>query len=225
MDSPKTFEESLPSLDEELIKRSHKWHLTALAHLDYDDVCQIIRRHIFKKWNQYNPSMPFKNWANSIISSQLTNIIRNVYWNHERPCLDCAHNLEDGHCAITYSGTQCNECPLYLKWSQTKKSAHDIKLAVSMEGHLTEVHNKVDEFYDLEINVNRLNKRLELELPAHEWKFYKAYFIEHKSEEEVAAIMGFRSGEVNRPPGYKRLKQLQKIIAAKAKLILKEGLN
>ena len=37
----------LQNLDELLKKYRAKWHLNALAWLDYDDVCQIIRIHIF----------------------------------------------------------------------------------------------------------------------------------------------------------------------------------
>lgn len=223
-DNPTTFELALPIVNAELSKRKYKWHLTAVAHFDYDDVSQIIRTHVYNKWDQYDSARPFRPWVNKIISSQIKNILRNIYWNFERPCLRCPFNLQDGHCEVTASGTQCEECPAYAKWAKTKKSAHDIKMAVSMQNHEQEVHNKQDDFYDIEANVIKLNVKLKKELKPNEWKIYDLLYIQHKEDEEVAKIMGFRSSE-NRPQGYKRIRQLKDIFQIKAKKIMKEGLD
>lgn len=225
MDNPNTFEEGLPLINVELVKRKYKWHLTAVAYFDYDDVCQIIRTHIYNKWSQYDINRPFRPWVNKIISSQIKNILRNIYWNFERPCLRCIYNLQDGHCEITPSGNQCSECPLYAKWAKTKKSAHDIKLAVSMENHEQEVYDRQDEFYDTEANAKKLNIKLKAQLKPAEWRIYQLLYIENKEDAEVAQIMGFRSSENGRPQGYKRIKQLKQIILTKAKKILAEGLD
>jgi hypothetical protein len=42
-------------IDKELSKRRHKWFLYSVAWIDFDDVCQIIRAHIHKKWHQWDP--------------------------------------------------------------------------------------------------------------------------------------------------------------------------
>jgi len=223
--NPRTFEEGLPILDAELKKRKYKWSLSAITYMDYDDVSQIIRNHVFKKFNQYNPLLPFRPWVNKIISSQIKNILRNIYWNFSRPCLRCIYNRGDGHCEITPSGEQCSECPLFKKWAGSKKNAHDIKLAVSMHNHEQEVHNKTDDFFDIELQRKKLDSRLEKTLKPAEWKFYKLLYIDNKEESEVAKIMGFRTNEAGRSPGYKRLKQIKHIIVEKSKKILEEGLD
>lgn len=225
MDNPTTFEEGLPLLNAELSKRRYKWHLTAVTYFDYDDVSQIIRTHVYNKWSQYDSARPFKPWVNKIISSQIKNILRNIYWNFERPCLRCVYNLQDGHCEVTPSGTQCTECPLFKKWSMSKKNAHDIKLAVPMENHEQEVSNRHDDFYDTEANAKKLNKKLQERLKPAEWRIYKLLYVENKEDAEVAKIMGFKTNEAGRSPGYKRLKQIRASITIMAKKILAEGLD
>ena len=43
------FEDKREDLDQLLLKYRPKWQLSALAWLDYDDVCQIIRLHVYNK--------------------------------------------------------------------------------------------------------------------------------------------------------------------------------
>ena len=43
-----TYEDKSDVIDEELRKRRGKWFLKSLAWIDYDDVAQIIRAHIYK---------------------------------------------------------------------------------------------------------------------------------------------------------------------------------
>ena len=50
MDEPKEFEDFIEVIDREILKRKPKWNLKSLAWIDYDDVSQIIRIHIHKKW-------------------------------------------------------------------------------------------------------------------------------------------------------------------------------
>ena len=44
-----TFEESIDIINSEIQKRKHRWHLTAIAWMDFDDVSQRLRLHIYKK--------------------------------------------------------------------------------------------------------------------------------------------------------------------------------
>jgi hypothetical protein len=53
-----TFEESIDVINVEINKRKNKWSLTVLSWLDFDDVAQIIRLHIYRKWEQYNIEKP-----------------------------------------------------------------------------------------------------------------------------------------------------------------------
>ena len=116
-----SFEESIHLIDEEIKKRRSKWNLTALAWMDYDDVSQIIRIHIHKKWDMYDPIKPLGPWLNRIISNQIKNLIRNHYGNYSRPCLRCAAAEGDSLCEIYQK--QCSSCPLFAEWEKNKKKA------------------------------------------------------------------------------------------------------
>ena len=52
------FEECIEKIDHEITKRKNKWNLTAISWMDFDDVSQILRIHIFKKWHLYDQSQP-----------------------------------------------------------------------------------------------------------------------------------------------------------------------
>ena len=224
LNHPATYEEGIEAIEDELSRRRHKWFLHAVPSVDFDDVSQTIRIHIAKKWVQYDQSKPFRPWVNAIISSQMKNMLRNLYWNFERPCLRCPYNLNDQHCERTPSGEQCNQCPEYAKWEKTKKTAHNIKLPVSIENHQTEVHNNPDCSVDIEHQIEQLNVKLKETLKPQEWKVYDLLYIQNKDEADVAMIMGFKTNEANRQPGYKRIMQLKENILIKTKQILEEGL-
>ncbi len=86
------YEDHQDTIEEELNKRRGKWFLTSLAWIDFDDVKQIIRLHLHKKWDLWDQSRPLKPWLNRIISNQLKNILRNYYSNFAKPCLSCPFN-------------------------------------------------------------------------------------------------------------------------------------
>ena len=94
------FEDHLDLIDEEIRKRRGKWNLKSLAWMDFDDVSQIIKFHIFKKWHLYDPAKPLGPWLNKIISNQIKNLIRNNYGNYSRPCLRCAAAEGENLCII-----------------------------------------------------------------------------------------------------------------------------
>ena len=76
------FEDCIESIDSEISKRRGRWNLTALSWMDFDDVAQIIRIHIFKKWHLYDQSKSLAPWINTLISNQIKNLIRNNYGNY-----------------------------------------------------------------------------------------------------------------------------------------------
>jgi hypothetical protein len=47
-------------------------------------------------------------------------------------------------------------------------------------------------------------------------------FFEHKTEEEVATFMGYKTTEKNRKAGYKQIKNLKKMLKEKAESIIRE---
>jgi RNA polymerase sigma factor (sigma-70 family) len=216
-----SFEDKISEINQEINKRRHKWNLTTLAWMDFSDVSQILRIHIYKKWNLYDPKKPLAPWVNRIVSNQIKNLIRNNYGNYSRPCLKCAAAEQEDGCTIYAS--QCSKCPLYAKWEKSKKSAHDIKLPVALENHTQEVHNIIEDEIDIEKTAKNIHTKMQQVLKPIEWKFYELYYIKHKSEEESAKLMGYKTTEKHRKIGYKQVKNLKKSIMIKVKKYLYNG--
>ena len=221
-DHPKpTFEESIVAINTEIIKRRGKWNLTILAWMDFEDVAQILRIHIYKKWHLYDSSKPLAPWINRIISNQIKNLIRNNYGNYCRPCLKCA--AAEGLDLCSIYGKQDGGCPLYANWEKTKKSAHDAKLPLSLEDHSQEVFNRPADGVDIEDAGRRLHKEMKKTLKPVEWTVYEHLYINNGSENELAKIMGYKTTEKNRSPGYKQIKNIKKAIIKKVKKVLDKG--
>ena len=216
----KKFEDCIQTIDAEIKKRKNKWNLTSLAWMDFDDVSQIVRIHIFKKWDLYDQSKPLGPWLNRIISNQIKNLIRNNYGNYARPCIKCAAAEGERECSIYQK--QCSSCPLYSHWEKSKKGAHDTKLPVSLENHSQEVYSMITDSFDVELSSATLHKRMKKVLKPVEWKVYELLYIENKEEKEVAKKMGYVTSEKNRSPGYKQIKNIKKSIIKKVKIILEE---
>lgn len=215
------FEDFYPLINREIQKRRYKWNLTALAWIDFDDVAQIVRIHLYKKWHMYDPVKPLLPWVNRIISNQIKNLIRNNYGNFARPCLKCAASESIDGCSI-YS-KQCSKCPLFAHWEKTKKRAHDTKLTVTLENHAKEVFNIQTDQVDVERAIEKLHEKMRVILKPNEWVVYKYLYIDHIEEEEVALLMGYRTSEKNRRPGYKQIKNIKKAIILKAKALVEKG--
>ena len=215
------FEDVIGIVNNEIGKRKNKWNLTILAWMDFEDVSQILRIHIYKKWKLYDVSKPLEPWLNRIITNQIKNLIRNNYGNYSRPCLKCAAAESEDSCAIYVK--QCSSCPLYANWEKSKKQAHDTKLPLSLENHSQEVFNMVSCSFDVEKTAEKLHAKMKTALKPNEWTIYELLYVKCASEEDVAKIMGYKTSEKNRPPGYKHIKNVKKIIIAKAKKIIHDG--
>lgn len=216
-----SFESKILEINSEIQKRRHKWNLTSLSWMDFSDVAQILRIHIYKKWHLYDQKKNLAPWVNRIISNQIKNLIRNNYGNFTRPCLKCSAAEGEDLCSIY--GKQCNSCPLYARWSKSKKGAYDTKIPVSLENHAQEVHDMVSDSIDIERNAEIIHKKMLSILKPLEAKFYKLIYIEHKSEEETAKAMGYKTSEKNRKIGYKQVKNLKKSILIKVKKYINNG--
>lgn len=215
------FEEKISEIDQEIYKRKNKWNLTALAWMDFNDVSQILRIHINNKWALYDQKQPLAPWVNRIISNQIKNLIRNNYGNFSRPCLKCSAAEGEDLCKIY--GKQCGSCSIYKKWEKRKKSAYDIKLPVALENHTQEVHNMVHDNINIEKSAENIHNKMSKMLKLSEWKFYELVYVQHKSEEEAARIMGYKTTEKNRSAGYKQIKNLKKSIIQKVKKYIYSG--
>jgi len=230
MERNETYEDKAHVIDNEIRKRYYKWHLHAIAWFDFDDVAQIIRAHIFKKWNQWDQSRALEPWVNKIITNQLKNILRNNYSNFARPCLNCEHNQSkeqsEGQiaalCAFTPSGLQSNECDLFAKWEKTKKNAFDIKMPLSLEFHTYSQNTVPEDHFDIGRAALLLHNRMRGLLTPRHYFVYKMLFIDGISEEEVARILGYKSNEKGRKAGYKQIKNLKNQYKTTAKKIIQK---
>lgn len=215
------FEDYIDIIEEEILKRKSKWSLNSIAWMDFEDVSQIIKIHIYKKWHLYNHSKPLRPWLNRIISNQLKNLIRNNYGNFAKPCVKCAASNQDEGCLLFKK--QCNSCPLYEHWSKNKKDAHGLK---SSGGVNIDIDNNLNVSYGFdhfESNRKKLHEAMLLRLKPLEKIVYTLVYIENKSDKEVAKIMNYKTTEKGRQPGYKHIKNLKKSIIAKVKKALEKG--
>ena len=65
------FEDYIDQIDEEIRKRKSKLTLTSIAWMDFDDISQILRIHIYKKWSLFDQDKALGPWLNRIISNQI----------------------------------------------------------------------------------------------------------------------------------------------------------
>ena len=217
-DAP-TYEDNIPFIDAEIAKRKNLWNLSSIAWMDWDDVAQLIRIHIYEKWHLYNPKRPLGPWLNKVISHRFKNIVRNLWGNHVRPCLRCAAAEGENLCKI-YT-TQCNACPLFAAWEKSKKKAYDVKFALPIEHYLNEEEISYHDEQNIDSIALAIHKRMEVLLKPSEWVVYKLLFIDHVPEEEVAVRMGYKSNENGRRPGYKQIRNIRKAIMDKVKKALR----
>ena len=211
------FEDSIDIISEEIKKRKGKWTLTSIAWMDFEDISQILKIHIFKKWHLYDQTKPILPWLNRIISNQLKNLVRNNYTNYCKPCLRCAAAEPDSSCSIY--GAQDSRCPLFKRWVQKKKSAYDVKMALPLENHRNEVNEGADQ-PNITNGIAKLHDKLKQILKPNEWLVYQSFYINNESELDIAKKLNFKTTERNRNPGYKQIKNIQKSIINKAKKIL-----
>lgn len=206
-----SFEDKLPELNELLNRFRPKWQLTALNWLDYDDICQIIRIHVHKKWHLWDQSRPFKPWASMVISHQIQNEIRNNYSNYAKPCLKCPHYLGGDFCAITSSGMQSVECGIFKKWKNKKEAAYNIKLPLSIDDSVFTGHCDYNDNFNYEESSKKLHHLVMNELNDKHKMIYKMIFIDGASDEEVAKEFGFKPDSKKRKTTrYKQISNLKK---------------
>jgi DNA-directed RNA polymerase specialized sigma24 family protein len=215
------FESCINLINTEILKRKNKWTLSTLNWIDFEDVSQIIRFHIYKKWELYDESKPMLPWVNRIISNQIKNLIRNNYGNYARPCLKCAAALGENECRIY--GKQEQACPMFNNWSKTKKNAYDLKMAVSIEDHSYEINNQLCVNLDIQKATQNLHQKMKQILKPVEWKVYELLYIDYKTEEQVCKILKFKYDKKAKSAYNKQLKNIQKSIIKKAKQCLANG--
>jgi hypothetical protein len=216
------FEDYIDVVDSAIKKQKSKWQLNAINWFDFDDVEQIIKIHIHKKWEMWDQERPLEPWIGRIISNQIRNLIRNHYGNYTRPCNNCQFSLGDNQCSATASHLQDAQCKLYAKWESQKKIGLELKTTLSTENHMSEICSYPDNDFCYESSIDKLNVYMEKELSLTHYKAYKMLFFEKCEEEEVAKFMGYKTNEKKRKAGYRQVKNLKKIFKTKAEEIIKK---
>ena len=182
------YEEYSEVIHREIYKRRHKWHLTAISYMDFDDVVQIIKLHVLKKIHQYDKNEGvFVNWLNTLISNQIRNLLRNHYGAFNKICNSCEASEVDNKCAIYKE--QCSKCPAYYNWSLSRKGAYNVKLALSSENHFNEINSLPSESIDIDRSSILVHKKMLSVLNPIEGKVYRLLYIEHKTEQQVALAL------------------------------------
>ena len=221
-----TFEEKEDVVDREIQKRRSKWFLGSITYIDFDDVIQIVKAHIHKKWHLWDQEKPLEPWLNRVISNQIKNLIRNNYGVFAKPCINCPFNesfgTESSLCSFTASGQQSEECPLFKKWSKNKKYEYNIKMPTSFEVHDFEIKTTNDENVDLEKAANMMHQKMKERLNSKQFLAYRLIYMESNKDEDVAKQLGYKTSEKNRTAGYRQIKNLKNYFQSLAKKILEE---
>ena len=66
-------------------------------------------------------------------------------------------------------------------------------------------------YIDYAVNIEKLHLRMREKLTVVEYKVYNLLYIENKDEIETAKLMGYKTSEKNRSPGYKQIKKIKNI--------------
>jgi DNA-directed RNA polymerase specialized sigma subunit len=99
-------------------------------------------------------------------------------------------------------------------------------MALPLENHKEQINEVEVSSADIELGIRKLNQKLKEVLKPNEWVVYEGFYIDNKTEQEIAEILNFKTTEKNRTPGYKQIKNIQKSIITKARKILsKDGLD
>jgi hypothetical protein len=223
-----SFEESIEIIDSEIQKRKHRWHLTAISWMDFEDVSQKLKLHIYKKWVKWDASRPLRPWLNQVINHQMTNMIRNYYSNFSRPCLKCKFNMGENNCAVY--GLQNSQCKDYSKWEKNKKPAYDIKFPISIHTPISDIpeitlEHSIQEsvsFFDIDKVLPHFHELMKKNLTVIEWKVYDLLFLQNLEENEVASKMGYKLSLKEGRPAYRQIGKIKSRILQKARILVKE---
>jgi len=218
------YEDQIDIINQEIRKRRNKWFLDSMPWISFEDVEQIIRLHIYQKWDKWDQERDLKPWINKIITNQFKNILRNFYLNFAKPCSSCPFDTSaagENFCSFTKSGMQDTTCPLYKKWEKSKKSAHDVKIPLRLDAQEYESDIFTGESFNVDNAVLRVQDQLKEDLSDKHYKIYQMLFIENKTEDEVAKFLGYKTNEKGRSAGYKQIKNMRKFFKEKVTKIIK----
>lgn len=194
----KAFEARVPELRVILSKRKGSWTLTTV---DWEDIESILLARLWQKFHLYRPDKgPLENWANTVISRALSNLLRDSLMKWSKPCTSagpyggtCVFNQMGDGCSYTQSGIKCGQCKLYRRWQEKKESLYNIKASLPLEHHDMEVQNMQEDFLDIAAAKLKIDACVMSQLNSHDAKVYRLLFIDHLSMEEVSKRMKYKT--------------------------------
>jgi len=222
LDRDKIFGDNSKGLDKLLKTKRGRWRLDLLTWMDYDDVCQIIRQHIYRKLHLWKSDRPFLPWANSVICRQTMNLVDKYHNNKARPCLSCKWATDDAGCAIF--GAQGEPCKLFKKWLDTKASLYylDFSHNLQISGGEETDSRSFDADLDVEEKIPAFHAIMQKKLDPVSAKIYKLAFIDNLGSVEIAKEMGYQTKSGIKSIGYKYVEKTKKDISDLAKKITQE---
>ena len=208
----KTYEECYEIIDQAIQKQKYKWRLNAIKWFDFEDVQQIIKSHIAKKWDMWDQSRPLEPWIGRIISNQIRNLLRNHYGNYTNPCKSM--HLPN------HNPLRCEVC---CKWAKTKKVGLQIKIPLSIEDYSKEIQNRKYDNFNFKDSLEKLDELMKKKLTPIHYKAYRMLYFEKKTEQDVAKYMGYKISAQKNKLGYRQVKNLKKKFLQAAIDLLKEN--
>jgi len=216
-----TFEDAYPKIKKLLDGKRHTLHLKAVPYLGWEDFCQDVLLHIYKKWSLYDQNRKLEPWLNAVIGSKFKNFLRDHYYRHQAPCARCPlHHMEE--CFYTDSGVPDTSCCFFRRWVEKNKNGYDIKLPLPISNHEQEVHAMEDGQMDYTKAKTQFEKKFFPILTPFESKVYVLLYQKNMSEIEASKVLGFKP-EKARKDGSKLVRIAKVAIIGKAKEMLHEG--
>lgn len=218
----RTFEECYGEISAIINTRRFKWHLTSVPSISWEDIAQVLLRHLFVKWHLYDQSRPLKSWVLVVANNQILNQLRNNYGNFQKVCTRCEF-YEGNELCKKYGTCDSSKCDLLKMWERSKKMKHDINLPLPMENHLNECQSIQSQDIDMEKTSINLHEKMKTVLKPLDLLVYEMLYVKKMDESDVAKKLKFTSNEPGRFPGYSRISQIKKSIMIEVKKVLKEG--
>lgn len=218
------FEDYIDELNALLKASEKKWGLD-LGFIDYGDVCQIIRVHIYNKFHLWKPERgKFKGWAARIVTNQIINLKQRLINRFRSPCFNCPYNQGGNQCARNISGRQNEECELFAKWEKRKKAGYEIISARSIDETFEDDDDPRFQPAGGEVDIagatTKLHEIMLTLLEGNLKKFYQLKYIDGHNDEVVAFAFGFTTCEAGRIPGYRQMYNLDSQIKKKVHFVL-----
>lgn len=191
------FEEKIQCIDRLIQKNKGQWHLSDIGGFGFADVAQIIRLHIYNKWDQWDQTRPFDCWCNKIIVNQIKNCVRNRYSKDAPPCSGCPFDKGGDLCGYTDSGRKCDECREFKKWTKKKQGKFLLKTATSID---VETFKEAQDFSDpivairMEDNIMKFHRYIVQFLNPKMANFYNLIYVDNLTDEEISQKLKLEIG-------------------------------